>query len=652
MTSVINSTFRMRAATMLLGGAMIATSFASFAPAARAASASELQAQIAALMAQLSALQGGQSASYVFTRDLTVGSSGADVTALQKLLISKNFRIAAGATGYFGEQTRAALAAYQASAGISPASGYFGPVTRAKLDVIVTVPPQNPPKDDDLTGGAGSIDSYELMASLNNEKVGEDEEDVEVAGLEIEADDTSDLRLTALRLVFAQGTADSDFEDFASEVSVYLDGDEIARVDADEFTDRNDYTKTISLDRSAIIESGDTAELTVAVSGEDNIDSADQGDTWSVDFRQIRFVDADGASISEDPSTAARMFSFESFASATNAGLRIAADDDAVNDTRAIAIDDHDDTDNEPVLSFTLEAEGDSDLDIRTMGVHVAVTGATNTDDVISDLSLWIDGKRVANAESVTGGGSSHDYVFEDVDYTLDAGDTVDAEIRADFLSTDDALDEGDTISFRIDETETNNGDLFDIEDESGEELKDADMRGNVDSGAFELRTAGIIVSFVSADEDLLKGDNADDDIGTFTVKYKVEAFGSDVYVSDSAAATTTADVTAQTVSGDGILYLITDSSVPTTAGVATDVSFTKGSGVTDAGVVNGVRIREGKSTTFTLTVVRTNDGDVDDDGFYRVSLVGLGWATTDTSTWNVYDFNLENFKTGGLVMN
>ncbi|HVW71899.1 MAG TPA: peptidoglycan-binding domain-containing protein, partial [Candidatus Paceibacterota bacterium] len=56
-----------------------------------------------------------------------------DVSALQSFLISQGYSIPAGATGYFGGQTRAALAAYQKAHGITPAAGYFGPRTRAYL---------------------------------------------------------------------------------------------------------------------------------------------------------------------------------------------------------------------------------------------------------------------------------------------------------------------------------------------------------------------------------------------------------------------------------------------------------------------------------------------------------------------------------------
>lgn len=72
-------------------------------------------------------------------RDLTLGSRGDDVVALQSLLItadtgpSAKALASAGATGYFGAVTQSALAEYQAAAGISPATGYFGPLTRARI---------------------------------------------------------------------------------------------------------------------------------------------------------------------------------------------------------------------------------------------------------------------------------------------------------------------------------------------------------------------------------------------------------------------------------------------------------------------------------------------------------------------------------------
>ena len=67
------------------------------------------------------------------------GSGGNDVKTLQEFLISQNKGSAArtlantGATAHFGLLTRAALAEFQASAGITPALGNFGAITRAYL---------------------------------------------------------------------------------------------------------------------------------------------------------------------------------------------------------------------------------------------------------------------------------------------------------------------------------------------------------------------------------------------------------------------------------------------------------------------------------------------------------------------------------------
>lgn len=77
-----------------------------------------------------------------FLRDLTLGSQGDDVIALQALIIAKDAGPAArslasaGATGYFGALTQAALAEYQAALGIVPAAGYFGPLTRARVSLF------------------------------------------------------------------------------------------------------------------------------------------------------------------------------------------------------------------------------------------------------------------------------------------------------------------------------------------------------------------------------------------------------------------------------------------------------------------------------------------------------------------------------------
>ena len=114
---------------------------------ASAATVEELTAQINALLAQVSALQASSSSSssssvttsgHVFSVDLTIGSKGDDVVALQTILVAKGHLVMPEgvAMGYFGGLTKAAVAAWQAASGIAPAVGYFGPKSRAAMNAM------------------------------------------------------------------------------------------------------------------------------------------------------------------------------------------------------------------------------------------------------------------------------------------------------------------------------------------------------------------------------------------------------------------------------------------------------------------------------------------------------------------------------------
>ena len=111
-----------------------------------------LEEQINALLAQIANLQ-TQLAATPFTSsgDLTLGSKGAAVKALQQYLNANGAQIAASGAGspgneteYFGSLTKKALAKWQAANGVSPAAGYFGPRTRAKMAGTAAAPTAAP----------------------------------------------------------------------------------------------------------------------------------------------------------------------------------------------------------------------------------------------------------------------------------------------------------------------------------------------------------------------------------------------------------------------------------------------------------------------------------------------------------------------------
>lgn len=161
-------------------------------------------AQLQALVAQLQAAQGGSSVgtSYTFTKNLTLGSTGDEVKALQQFLNANGAQVAATGAGspgnetmYFGPATRAALAKWQAANGVSPASGYFGPITRTKIASlgggtstgggVVVVPTESFLKVESVPMAAASIPSSSLYNKVLGLKLTAGKDGATVTGLTV-----------------------------------------------------------------------------------------------------------------------------------------------------------------------------------------------------------------------------------------------------------------------------------------------------------------------------------------------------------------------------------------------------------------------------------------------------------------------------------
>src|SRR3990167_8023067 len=137
-------------ATLTISGGVALVPIVAVADHTTAHTIEQLTVQIAALQAQLLALSGATPAPAAgkcsFTRSLTVGSRGDDVTCLQDYLTGTgHFTYSGGSTGYFGGVTKAAVAAWQAANGVAPAAGYFGPISQAKYDSMVVGGPAPTP---------------------------------------------------------------------------------------------------------------------------------------------------------------------------------------------------------------------------------------------------------------------------------------------------------------------------------------------------------------------------------------------------------------------------------------------------------------------------------------------------------------------------
>lgn len=644
----------------------IAMAFTLVAPAAKAQDVSgmtleQLTALVNQLQSQLSGSAATGSCSYTFTRSLGTGSTGADVMNLQKFLNgSADTQVAAaGAAGsagmetsFYGPATAAAVSKFQTKysadilvpAGLTMPTGYFGPSSMAKANALCATGTGTGTgtgsTSGDLEGGAGSIQDADYVTSLNNEEVGEDTEDVEVAGLEIEADDGSDIEIRAVNLNFSQGTAASDFDKYAEEVSVWFDGEEVARVDADEFNDDDNFDKTITLDEGAIIRADESGELVVAVSGVSNLDSDDATDTWTLEFESVRFADAQGGIIT-DTSTGdindatGRTFSFENFATAADLEFKVSKGDEEINDARSIAVSSTTNTDNVEILSFEVEVEGNSDVTVDDLAVDFGTSTGDLLTDLISGAELVVDGE-VIGSESITSAYNDDGIVvFDSLDWTVEAGDTIEVIVRVDMQELNTGtFAAGATLSASVDPDNAS----WDVEDENGDDLVAGDKSGSATSDAHGFFADGIQVGFVSVDEEIVAGDSADDDYVKLTIKFDVTAFGETIYVDD-----TMADKIGSTTGGNAYDVERSDG----TDVAAASSTFALSSTADDEG--NGFEIQEGETETFTLVVTVQNAATSTFDGAYvRAVLTGIGYNTDNGSTFSTFTSAslTSNFKT------
>lgn len=612
----------------------------------------ELRDLLSEILAQLNDLRGEPYADvcpYVWTRSLGQGTTGVDVMRLQQFLNSNaDTSLAVSGVGssgletqYYGPLTAAAVSKFQVKyraqiltpLGLVNPTGYFGPSSGAQANRLcqnIVIPPNN--DNDDLEGGAGSIGDVELMPSISNEDVGEGENNVDVLGLELEAEG-SDIELTAVNVNLEPlGGSNDNFDRYAEEVSIWLDGEEYATVDADRFEDNENHEYTVTLDRGAIIREGDIGELVIAVSAVNNLDSSDIDDRWEIVMDSVRFRDAQDAVMTESSmDNLSRTMTFVEFADSTGLGFVVKSGDDAINDSRVIEVSADDETNNVAVLSFAVEAENGSNLSFDDMRVSATTTGST-LEDVISAAYLYMDGARVGS-ESITSAADS--IVFDNVNLDLEAGETYDFEVRVDLKEADGTnYANGSTID--VDVTASDR-DAWIVEDERGDDVDDSDRRGTASSDAHTLATKGATVNLISTETDeVYNSSNPSASYGEFRMVIEVEAIGDTIYVAETATRNDTPSATT------GITYyFLASNGSEYTSGQGTH-SFSRISG---GNMENGfVRINEGDTARFELVATL----DPNDFGQYRAQAVSVGWndsaATPDSYTSTL---PASNYRTG-----
>ena len=639
--------------TLVLGGASTAG----------AETIAELQVQINALMAQLASLQGGTVANptaCTFTRSLTLGASGADVTCLQNYLTGTgHFTFSGGSTGYFGSITRSAVASWQAANGVAPAVGYFGPISQARYTVVagsttVTIPPGTTTSTvSGCTAGAafssttgqscvvsggittpgveGTI-TVEVNSTPTGVKLREGDSMKAVAGIEIEAK-TSDMRIERVKLdldATATGNTDQQFYNKIATKVYVLDGSTVlASVDLNTSTVVEDGTdRFITISGFNFVIPKDTIKvLTIALDARSSWDSTFDGDTWTVGVPVDGVRSVDGAGVNQyGPGTAfTRSFTSEGEL-VDDAEITVSKNVNSPKVSEVIASDgtDEDELDNLELLRFNVKAEDDN-VEITDLVVTIVRAGSGLA--TTSTLYL-VDGSTVVGSETATGiSKTGGDVTFDDIDYVIPEDTTKTFKILTDI---DDA--NGTTVDYSVDIQSAD----FTTENSIGDV---AQVSGSATGDVITVRNIGLEITLLS--KSIVKSatteqDNVSTSTAEGTFNLRVTAVGGDILLG-TVDSTTGAFVAnhGNDVSATGPSFIIYQNGVDVTATLvpnASSTNFTIPTSGTTASGTNTRLLAESASVDFPVSFLfqgREASSTLLDIGSYAIGLEQINWVSS-----------------------
>ncbi|MEK7586922.1 MAG: peptidoglycan-binding domain-containing protein [Patescibacteria group bacterium] len=657
----------------LVGVAVAFTLLVATPASAQTQSIADLMAIIDQYTAQLALLQGGAPATGVApVPPLTIGSAGAEVTALQDFLIMKGFlTMPAGvAKGTFGNLTQAALAAWQTANGVTPALGYYGSITAAKMATMMggtvlspigggttcpagftcnpTVPATpcpagftctpigggtTPTPDTGLTGSAGSVTITQTSTDVEDEVL--TGETGKVLGFKVEASG-SDVSVSNVRVKFTaavDSSASDRLTSYADEIVILADGEEVGSLDASDFSRDSSgvYSASIPVSQIVKMSSAERVVFHVGFRAGDSIDSDDDGSAndWTALFVSLRYTDAEGVVLTDSTTGVSNAGVYVNRVSAsTDVKLRMAEGSNNPK-TSNIKVPTSGTTD-VTLAEFTLKAEG-ADMYFDQLRASTTISGTTNVSDIASDFYLMRGSSRLAEVAGSTGTSQALTFSLDNTE-ELSSGDTeiykIVAKVKAiASTNTTTTFGGGDTI------TASTSATVWNINAKADSDGKSVTERaGSVTTYTQTLYNEGIQVTKVSDSFTLLPNDTSANVAGEFKITLRVTNFGSnDVYIPLNSLATTSTSVG----STKGIAFGITDGTTATTSTVA-DATVITGSVARVTGGVektNSVLISGGSSADFVLTTSLNPTPAYTGTRQYRIQVWSIGHATTDTAT-------------------
>lgn len=574
---------------------------------AGAVTIAELQAQIAALMAQLQALQSGSTGGTVvvsFSRDLTVGSSGADVTALQQMLVSQGYlTMPAGvAYGYFGALTKSAVARWQAANGL-PATGFFGPMSRAKANAVGGTTTGGTTTGGTTTGGttSGTITTpgaegtiTVTSAPVSDSSLDEGQSMAPALAFQVRATG-SDMAVQRVKLDLGSNT--ELYNKIFSRVYLTDDaGRTLASADMNSTNvvkDGSNYFLTLS-GFSSVVSRNSTRIYTVKADVRSSIDSDEFGSrTVTLPVNGVRAVD--GAGIDSYGPSSAISNSFTVGASAIeSASLTISTDLNTPATRQIVANGGTDDNEADKVtlVSFNAKAEKDS-VKITEVPVTVTVTGSNQASTTVYYLYA---GSQLLDSVANTDSDGSITVTFDDLNYTVAKDQTANFSVSTDIRNANAAA---------TSITATVTGSNIEAENSLGDSITPS---GSATGNTVTVINAGPEISLVSK---TINKSSTESGTSTAqaTFQVRLSAVGDRIYFDDDGA--------------DAFEFAVYTTSGTTTV---TAVNLTlPSSGVgTDT---DSFYVEEGNSAVVTLDVLYTV-GPNTTPSTYSIGLERVNWGT------------------------
>lgn len=345
---------------------------------------------------------------YQFAANLTVGSTGPDVVALQTALIAAGFDIPAitngtAAKGYFGSQTKTAVQAYQANKGVVPQSGFVGPLTRAVLNTGTTVsagstsfvcpagyvctqqpgttPVTTTPGTITTPGVAGTM-AFTLQSSPSGASLDKGETE-DIARYKLQAS-ASDMQVTSLALDF-------DFRPWLYASSIVIKDDAGAVIASKTGLTSNDFTELtvgssyrLYVPVNYVVPRSATRYFTVTVGMLPISDRS--AATLTVTQGQLRSVDGTGVTDTQTD-TSNRTFSY----TGSNSGQVVVTVNASSPLKRLVQISNSATTPGVTMAIFDLKSQN-RDATVRTLKFYVKTDG-TSVSTLVSRFKIRVAGQ-------------------------------------------------------------------------------------------------------------------------------------------------------------------------------------------------------------------------------------------------------------------